>query len=302
MKRKGVDISGYQGLIDWGKVAAAGVEFAIPKIIRKDLQPDKQFEVNYAGCLAAGIPVQGVYNYSYATSITKAVSDAQRVLEVLNGRKVMVWLDVEDKCQEGLGKNLIDIIHAYAGIIRGAGLEFGVYTGQYFYNTYIKPYGTLDYPLWIARYGKNTGEMDEQYSPEVGGMIGWQYTSKGTVAGISGNVDMNVWYEDVVKVKETPVVITKTVDELAREVLNGIWGNGTDRKKNLTDAGYDYVAVQTKVNEILNADKKVYHTIKKGDTLSGLAKQFDTTVSALVEMNGIANPNRIKAGQKIRVK
>ena len=135
MKRiKGVDVSSYQGVIDWSKVAAV-IEFAILKVIRKDLQPDKQFENNYKGCMDAGVIVQGVYNYSYATTVIKAVSDAQRVLEVLAGRKVMVWLDVEDKCQEGLGSKLIDIIHAYAGIIKGAGLEFGVYTGEYFYNT-----------------------------------------------------------------------------------------------------------------------------------------------------------------------
>lgn len=305
MKRKGIDVSSYQGVIDWGKVAAAGTEFAILKVIRMDLQPDKQFEANYAGCNAAGVTVQGVYNYSYATTITKAVSDAQRVLAILAGRKVMVWLDVEDKCLEGLGKQLIDIIHAYAGIIKGAGLDFGVYTGQYFYQTYIKPYGNIEYPLWIARYGLNDGTLNEKYEPQINGMIGWQYTSKGSVSGISGNVDLNVWYEDVVKADpdlDEPVASVKTVADLAQEVINGIWGNGSDRKKNLTDAGYDYVAVQAKVNEILNAEKKVYYTVRRGDTLSGIAKQYDTTVSALAEINGIANPNKIYVGQKIRVK
>lgn len=303
MKRKGIDVSSYQGAIDWNKAAADGVEFAILKVIRKNLQPDNQFESNYKGCLAAGVIVQGVYNYSYATTVTKAVADAQRVLEVLNGRKTMVWLDVEDKCQEGLGSKLIDIVHAYAGIIKGAGLEFGVYTGQYFYNTYIKPYGSIDYPLWIARYGANNGQINEKYEPSINGMIGWQYTSKGSVAGISGNVDMNVWYEDIVKVEEDkPVATPRPVEDMAYEVLNGIWGNGADRKTNLVNAGYDYDIIQAKVNEILNASKKVYYTVQKGDTLSGIAKQHDTTVSALVELNAISNPNRIQIGQKIRVK
>lgn len=304
MKRiKGVDVSSYQGVIDWTKVAKAGIEFAILKVIRKDLQPDKQFEDNYKGCLDAGVGVQGVYNYSYATTVTKAVSDAQRVLEVLNGRKVMVWLDIEDKCQEGLGSKLIDIIHAYAGIIRGAGLEFGVYTGQYFYNTYIKPYGSIDYSLWIARYGANNGQINEKYEPSINGMIGWQYTSKGTVPGISGNVDLNVWYEDIVSVKEDkPVAVPRPVEDMAYEVLNGIWGNGADRKTNLINAGYDYELIQAKVNQILTGDKKVYYTVHKGDTLSGIAKQYDTTVSALVELNSISNPHRIQIGQKIRVK
>lgn len=303
MRIKGIDVSSYQGVINWPAVAKSGIEFAILKVIRKDLTPDKQFEANYAGCNAAGVIVQGVYNYSYATTISKAKSDAAEVIKILAGRKTMVWLDIEDKCLEGLGKQLIDIINAYAGVIKGAGLDFGVYTGQYFYQTYIKPYGGVDYPLWIARYGLNDWTLAEKYEPQINGIVGWQYTSKGTVAGISGNVDMDVWYEDIVNADlDEPVAATKTVDDLAQEVLNGIWGNGADRKKNLTNAGYDYATVQAKVNEILKADKKEYYTVQRGDTLSCIAKQYDTTVSALAEINGIANPNIIRTGQKIRVK
>lgn len=304
MSKIGVDVSSYQGSVDWGKTAQAGVEFVILKIIRKDLQPDRQFENNWMGCTAAGVPIQGVYNYSYATTIQKAKTDAQRVLEILAGRRAMVWLDVEDKCQEGIGKRLIDIINAYAGVIKGAGYEFGVYTGQSFYNTYIKPYGGVDYPLWIARYGTNSGKVEAKFEPEISGMLGWQYTSRGSVDGISGNVDMNVWYGEVIPgtKPENPAPVTKTVDELANEVLNGIWGNGADRKQNVTAAGYDYGIIQARVNEILNTEKKVYYTVRKGDTLSGIAKQYDTTVNALVLLNGIENPNRIYEGQKIRVK
>lgn len=304
MSKIGVDVSSYQGSVDWAKAAQADVKFAILKIIRKDLQPDKQFENNWTGCTAAGVPIQGVYNYSYATTVQKAKTDAHRVLEVLNGRRTMVWLDVEDKCQEGIGNKLIDIINAYAGVIKGSGYEFGVYTGQSFYNTYIKPYGGVDYPLWIARYGTNSGKLETKYEPEITRMLGWQYTSRGSVNGISGNVDMNVWYGEVTQVTEPndPALVTKTVDEFANEVLNGIWGNGADRKKNVTAAGYDYNIIQARVNEILNAEKKVYYTVRKGDTLSGIAKHHDTTVSALVQLNGIENPNRIYERQKIRVK
>ena len=107
---KGIDVSSYQGAIDWSKVKWAGVQFAILKIIRKDLNPDKTFEQNWKGCTEAGMPIQGVYNYSYATTTGKAKTDAQRVIEILAGRKTFVWLDVEDRCQQGLGQTLIDII------------------------------------------------------------------------------------------------------------------------------------------------------------------------------------------------
>ena len=200
--KMGIDVSSYQGIVDWKAVKTSGIEFAILKVIRKDLNRDKRFGANWRGCAEAGIPIQGVYNYSYAKTIKKAETDAEKVLEILSGRQTMVWLDVEDDCQTKLGATLFALINAYKAVIEGAGLPFGVYTGTYFYKDYIKPYGELDCPLWIARYGKNTGAMDLKYQPQLPGMIGWQYTSKGRVNGISGNVDMDAWYEEVGRWRE----------------------------------------------------------------------------------------------------
>lgn len=202
----GIDVSSYQGTIDWKKVKEAGVEFAILKVIKKDLAADKQFERNWAGCELNGVTIQGVYNYSYATTVEDAVKAARAVLKTLAGRKTMVWLDVEDSCQKGLGAKLIDIINAYGAVIEEAGLKFGVYTGLSFYNTYIKKYGGVKWSLWIARYGSNNGTMQTKYQPQVDNMIGWQFTSCGSVPGISGNVDLNVWYAELEEqeVSETP--------------------------------------------------------------------------------------------------
>jgi LysM repeat protein len=97
------------------------------------------------------------------------------------------------------------------------------------------------------------------------------------------------------------------VDELAKEVLEGKWGNGDDRKNRLTAAGYDYSAVQAKVNELCrkqNADQPVYYTVKSGDTLSGIARKYGTSVSSIQQLNPtlIKNVNLIITGWKIRVK
>lgn len=98
----------------------------------------------------------------------------------------------------------------------------------------------------------------------------------------------------------------KSVSTIADEVIAGKWGNGEDRKKRLQAAGYDYNAVQAEVNKKLGSSntlsKKTYYTIKSGDTLSGIAKKYGTTYQKLAKMNGISNPNKIYAGQKIRVK
>lgn len=202
MSLTGIDVSSYQGTINWWAVKQNGIDFAILKVIRKDLNPDKKFEENWKNCEAYGMKVQGVYNYSYATTMAKARSDAKRVLSILGNRKPMVWMDVEDAVMKNLGKNLISIINSYGKVITDAGLQFGVYTGESFYKTYIKPYGGVNYPMWIARYGKNNGKCDVKYQPQVQNMVGWQYTSKGRVGGIAGNVDMNVWYKELDAVYE----------------------------------------------------------------------------------------------------
>lgn len=201
MSKKVIDVSSYQGLVDWVKVKAAGIQGAILKIIRKDLNPDKQFENNWSGCEKAGMPIVGVYNYSYATSVEKARNDAQKVIDTLAGRTAKVWLDVEDACLKGLGQKLIDIILAYQAVIQAAGLEFGVYTGLSFYNDYIKPYASqIDCNFWIARY-PSTSRKDvadtppDDKQPLVSHILeGWQWASTGRVDGIGGNVDFNEWY------------------------------------------------------------------------------------------------------------
>lgn len=205
---KGIDVSSYQGNVDWNKVKRNGIEFAILKVIRKDGSPDKQFENNYKGASDAGIIIQGVYNYSYATTIEKAKMDAKKVVSILGERKPFVWLDVEDNCQKNLGQNLIDIILSYQKIIKANNMDFGVYTGLSFYNTYIKPYYSQikDIPFWIARYYKGyssfkvSDSVNAIYKPSIKNkMYGWQYTSSGIVNGINGACDVNIWYQNIEK-------------------------------------------------------------------------------------------------------
>lgn len=198
MSRIGLDVSSYNGAINWKKVKDDGYEFACIKIIRKDLGKDNGFERNWNGAKDAGLDIYGVYNYSYATNIREATKAANAVLNALAGRKTVVWLDVEDACQKELGEDLADIILIYGNIIETSGNKFGVYTGLSFYNSYLKPYmkklGKIKF--WIARYGLNNGKKNPSYQPQVNNMVCWQYTSKGKVNGISGNVDLNASYDD----------------------------------------------------------------------------------------------------------
>lgn len=339
MRIKGIDVSSYQGRINWPEVAKAGVEFAILKVIRKDLQPDKQFEANYVGCTEAGLPVQGVYNYSYATTVEKAKVDAKRVVEILNGRKPMVWLDIEDRCQCDLGKTLIDIINEYGKIIKSAGCEFGVYTGLSFYNVYIKPYAEqLQHPFWIARYpvgyamSVNRTPADDKRPQIKHNLYGWQYSSKGVVPGIKGNVDLNELYvavetENVMpepektkyKVGDNIIVSSYYVSStspIEKAIIKRASGTITRIKagtrnpycfgKNGIAIGWcndgDIRSTGETADTLTEEQEKVYYVVKTGDTLSRIAKANKTSVTELQQLNSIKNVNRIYTKQRIRIK
>lgn len=98
--------------------------------------------------------------------------------------------------------------------------------------------------------------------------------------------------------------VIKTTKELAQEVLQGLWGNGADRKSKLTKAGYDYNAVQNEVNKILNANvkKDIVYVVKSGDTLSGIASKYKTTWQKIAKDNKIKNPNLIYPNQRLIIK
>lgn len=253
---KGIDVAKWNGIIDWKKVKESGVEFAILKVINKQRQKEDAFEQNYSGAISQGLPVD-VYNYSYALTVEKAISDAKTVLSVIEGKKIgAVWLDIEDKSQMNLGMTLIDIINSYKNEIESAGYKFGVYTGLSFYNSFIKPFHDfVDCQFWIARY-PSKAQMDfddmpwEDKKPSIlHPLWGWQYTSTGKVDGINGNADLSIAYDCVEEEKKT--------DGTRRTLRKG--DSGADviyLQQRLTSKGYGVGAIDGKFgNKTLEAVK-----------------------------------------------
>lgn len=296
---KGIDVSSWQENIDWEKVKADGIKFAILRCgYGSDIksQDDNTFERNANECERLGIPY-GVYLYSYATNEEKAKSEAQHILRLIKGRKLSypVYLDCEESSTSSFAKRACEII---GEIITDAGYTFGVYASLSWWDNYLV--GMDKYTKWVAQYN-SVCQYDKPYDM-------WQYTSKGSINGINGNVDMNECYRDFATIsKPTPSIPSdteskKSVDELAKEVIDGKWGNDDDRYNRLTAAGYDYDAVQKIVNQIYESKSKdIVYTIKEGDTLSGIASKYGTTYQKLAEYNNIKDPNIIYVGQKIKI-
>ncbi len=201
--KKGIDVSAYNDKINYEACKSSGVDYAIIKIIRKDMHKDKLFEQHWNEFNRVGIPITAVYNYSYALTVEKAKSDAHKVLEYLNGRKVAVCLDIEDDSQHCLGSTIVDMINAYQEIIEGAGLPFILYTGLSFYNSFIKPYESRlkCKNKWIARYYNGYHPMDycndpnQEYKP-MDNIMGWQYTSSGQISNCPGTYDLDILYSE----------------------------------------------------------------------------------------------------------
>lgn len=204
---KGIDVSSWQGKPDWKKVKKSGIEFAILRIHQKD-GSDASFEHNYKGCKANAIPIGG-YKYSYALTPAQALEEAEDTLSVLAGRGLdfPVFYDLEWNSQRKLGSESIEkIAETFLNRIKKAGYKVGVYCNMDWYQKVLTE-KLRKYDLWIARYpADDNGTIQERLRPDIG--VGWQYSSKGKVSGITGNVDMNVFYKNYTEDK------AKKVDKL----------------------------------------------------------------------------------------
>lgn len=268
MMRKGIDVSDNQGYIDWAKVKQAGVEFAILRTTRRSGNPDKYLPTNIKGCHEQCIPVD-FYKYSYALSTSEAKNEARRVVDVLKGfgiepsNDVVIWMDVEDKSQFVLStKALTDIVDCWKEIIINSGYTFGLYMGKAAYERGEIDASHFNDDYWIARYYAGnkvfnvSDNPNDAYRPTAknGKLWGWQYSSKGSVPGIKGNVDMDLAYYDIKQLKVNPEYYA-TPEFTLIDCLNKI---GTDSSYNnrkniaISNGIQNYSGTAAQNTELLN--------------------------------------------------
>lgn len=220
---KGIDVSSWNGTINWKTVSNYGMGFAILRITEKGNKVDSTFEANYKGCINNKIPV-GVYKYSYATNVSEIRYEANVVVKTMNKRKLdyPVFLDIEDKCQENLSKDLmLKMIKAFRSIIVKAGYKFGIYCSYSWYQNKL-PDDAKKYDCWVARYPINdTGDLQERLRvPASTGVIGWQYSSKATIPGIPTKTDRSVFYKDYSKSSTTSTNSPKPTTTQGSDAMN----------------------------------------------------------------------------------
>lgn len=195
----GIDVSKYQGDIDWKAVKASGVQFVIIRCAYRGygsgvLVEDVKFKQNLAGAKAVGLDI-GIYIFSQAVNDVEAVEEASTCLNYLNGMKIKypIFIDIETSGGQGDGRadNLTveqrtNVAIAFCETIKNAGYKPGVYANKNYLTNKMDASKLSKYYIWLAQYAEKP--------TYTGGYDMWQYTSKGNVAGISGNVDMNLSY------------------------------------------------------------------------------------------------------------
>lgn len=272
MQKWGIDISVWQNGFDFDEAKEEGVEFVILRGAYSTSE-DKCFDDFYKQCKEKGLPV-GAYHYSMAKTVKEAKNEAKLMISILKGKQLEypVYLDVEDKSQAKLGKDLLtSIIKTYCDALEQAGYYVGIYSTYAYLNSYTHIDELVKYDKWIAQWSKKCTCKIDYGMWQFGGETNMIRSNK--IAGVTCDQDYaykdypyiirNAGLNGFKRPQDADAVHTpvrpqpqKTVTDIAKEVIEGKWGNGAERKKKIISAGYDYNAVQSKVNELLNNNKK----------------------------------------------
>ena len=194
----GVDVSSFQKDVDWEKVKEAGFRFAMIRVGFRgygqtgNLNEDKYAKQNYENATAAGLEA-GVYFFSQAISVEEAVEEAEFVLQLIEGWDLQMPVVYDWEClaedYRTVGvdsRTLTDCTKAFCNRIRQAGYEPMVYFNPSQSRTQLILAELVDYKFWLAMY---SDYMTYEYKVDM-----WQYTNQGSVPGIKGNADINLWF------------------------------------------------------------------------------------------------------------
>lgn len=321
MSIKGLDVSEFQGEVDWEKVKAAGYQFAMLRAGYGNDTVDKRFRENAAACTRIGLPI-GVYWFCYACSSKKAVQEADGCIDTISGYRLdyPVCYDIEQASADYALKQGVtytpalarDIVRSFCDRIEANGYYAMFYTNRNFLDTYLGSSLADRYAFWYARY-------TDSYDGTDCGI--WQYSSTGRIPGISGNVDLDLGYIDYPSVikkaglnhltgsspspSPSPQYITYVIQsgDTLSEIANryGTTVAALTQLNGISDPDRIYAGNTLKVPEGTGFVPQ-YYTIRSGDTLSGIAQQYGTTVTALARLNGIPDPDRIYAGERLRIR
>lgn len=325
MSTRGLDVSEFQGTVDWNQVKNAGYQFAMLRAGYGFSTIDRQFRRNAAECNRIGLPA-GAYWFCYATSPEAAVIEADGCVNAILPYRFEypICYDIEQASIDyaaGQGVTITpalaaEIVRAFCDRIEERGYYAMYYSNRNFIRTYLPADLSQRYALWYAFYNSQFDETDCGI---------WQSTNQGSVPGITGNVDLDTGFIDYPAIirqaglnylGNTPPAPAPTPDPPSSDYITYVIQPGDTLSEiaqrygtnyhtlavlnHITDPNLIYAGNTIRIPEDSQSGAR-YYQIQPGDTLSEIAERFGTTTNALAALNGIQNPNLIYAGTTIRI-
>lgn len=264
----GIDVSYYQGDIDWQSVKDAGTAFAFARATYGTTKVDPKFADNWQVMRNAGV-VRGAYHFFVASE--DALEQANFFINTvgsLSSGDLPPVLDVE--AGSGTSGSLVNDVQTWLSTVeQKLGVTPMIYTAPSYWNEYMTA-GFGKYPLWVAEYGVTTPKSVNGWSE----WTFWQHSQSGSVAGIEGTVDL--------------------------DYFNGSLSELLAFANSSPGVSVPETTEQQPAQSESQTENKTY-TVRPGDSLSSIAERYGVTVEAICQANGIENPNLIEAGQVLTI-
>lgn len=313
----GIDVSEWQGNIDFTEVARAGIEVVYIRASEGRGYVDPYFRENYEKAKANGLRI-GFYHFLTATNVAEAKEEAEFFVSNIKGLEPDCRLAMDFEVFDGLGVSAINEISRVflETVEKLSGKECVIYSDAYNARAVFSKELADDYPIWVADYFVEEPESNGKWKF----WVGFQYSDRGRINGIDGNVDRD-YFTNGVFLNNVSQIPKDTVTDKNQEfkyirVNRGETLSGIAIKYNTS---YQYLA---RINSIANpnliyvgqelkvpvlADYNIHDTshrlyiVRRGNTLTQIAREYGVTIENIVELNGIANPNLIYIGETLRI-
>ncbi len=321
---QGIDVSDWQGYIDYSRVKASGIQVVYIKSSQGSNIKDPYFDINYENAKANGLKV-GFYHFLTATNVSEAEQQARFFSSVISGKTPDCKLAMDYEVFGGVSVSEINNIAEVflESVKRLTNKEVIIYSDLSNARSTFGRELAQNYPLWIAYYG-NYNEL-ESIGTNWETWQGVQSSDRGIVSGISGNVDRDIYTKEIFlgEPSELPQVddITESINSTTvfytvetGDTLSKIAQRyGTTVQElvsinNISNPNLIYPGQQIRVltNSTVNGNEtrgtgSITYTVRRGDTLSQIAKAYNVTVEHIVEINNLQNPSLIYPGEKLRI-
>ena len=312
----GIDVSEWQGEIDFSLVKSSGIDIVYIKSSEGNNYIDPYFRTHYNQAKENGLNI-GFYHFLTATTEEEAITEARFFVSVINGLDSDCRLAMDFEVFDGLSLAEINNISlAFLSEVENlSGKEVVVYSDAFNARATFSSRVASEYPVWVAEYGAQEPE-DGQWSS----WIGFQYTNRGRISGISGYVDRDYFTPDIFLSDSSTITIPNTsTPSVNTDYVTAKRGDTLSEIALRYNTSYQYLA---KINNIQNPNliyvgERIYvptlensnvgdtshilYVVKRGNTLTQISRLYNVSIDSIVQLNEIRNPNLIFAGEILRI-